>query len=267
MQELPPLGSEYLARFWDLDKPAPWQTKTDVLGQKEPELINLAVSDGPADTWDTLKLSPELNALAYSLPGGGILATRQLVSAAHGVSEASKVGLFCGGTSQANALVISALVHKGGRVLAEDPIYEPLVAAVRTTHADNWRTIGGASPEWRVPRRPEDNFQIRLEEWKACLSTRPRLILLTQPHNPSGVYIQNLSDLLRAVETHNRDQNLAEDQCCYVLVDEVQREVTETPAPCAAALSPYAVATSSVTKAYGLSGARVRLLSFEDIVC
>src|SRR5262249_8892515 len=77
---------------------------------------------------------------------------------------------------------------------------------------------------------------------------RTRLIVITTPHNPSGV----------PVDTAALDEigRIAERAGAHVLVDEVYRDVTgDTSAP-AAARGDVFVTTNSLTKSWGLSSLR-----------
>ncbi len=128
--------------------------------------------------------------------------------------------LVPGGTSLANHHVIHALTQFGGPVVTEFPVYDCISAAVRVSRASNALECGSAAAV-RIQRLPERNFQIVLAEWTAMLATaRPRLVVLSNPHNPSCVALENMPELLAAVDAHNagiRDPA----QQCYVLVDEV----------------------------------------------
>src|SRR5262249_23568706 len=84
---------------------------------------------------------------------------------------------------------------------------------------------------------------------EASLTPRTRLLVLTNPHNPSGVLIapDRMRELVR----------LAERRGLAILVDEVYRDVVlEDRPPPAATLSEACVATSSLPKASGLGSLR-----------
>src|SRR5215204_6279889 len=85
------------------------------------------------------------------------------------------------GTTFANHLAMAALVNPGDEVLFEQPAYEQMLAAVRYLGAD----------VKRFSRRFENGFQIVPEELHALVTTRTRLIVLTNLHNPSGVLIDD----------------------------------------------------------------------------
>jgi aspartate/methionine/tyrosine aminotransferase len=143
------------------------------------------------------------------------------------------------GTSMANFLAMATLIERGDEVLIELPAYEPMIAAAV------WL---GASIR-RFSRSLANGFQIDPEEIERQLTPRTRLIVLTSPHNPSGVAVRP--------EILARIGELAARSGAHVLVDEVYRDILfEDAPPSAVHLGPHFLATSSLTKSYGLSGLR-----------
>jgi aspartate/methionine/tyrosine aminotransferase len=141
------------------------------------------------------------------------------------------------GTSMANMLAMATLIAPGDDILAEHPVYEPMVAAASF--------LGG---QVRFFVRDGPDFRLDPAAVEAALTEKTRLILLTNLHNPTG----NLADeaALRAVGA------AAARVGAIVLVDEVYLDaVIPTPAS-AALLGDTFVTTSSLTKVYGLSGLR-----------
>ena len=144
-----------------------------------------------------------------------------------------------GGCSGANFLAMAALIETGDDVLVESPGYDPLPAAASMLGA---RVV-------RFDRRFEEAYALDPGRILAALTPRTRLVVISNPHNPSGVVSsrEELAELGR----------LAERRGVLVLVDEVYLDVVraEGPPP-AATLSPAFVSTNSLTKAYGLSSLR-----------
>jgi len=143
------------------------------------------------------------------------------------------------GTSGANFLAFAALLDAGDEVLIEQPTYEPLLAAL---------SFVGARVR-RFERRFENGYRLDLDKIRSLLTDRVRLVVLTNPHNPSGVLLppEEVAELGR----------LAEQVGARVLVDEVYRDVWfESAPPSHVHLGPCFLATSSLTKSYGLSGLR-----------
>ncbi len=145
------------------------------------------------------------------------------------------------GTSMANLLAMAATTEPGDEVLIEEPTYPLLTDAAR------WLRLELR----RFPRRAENGFRIEPAEVEAALSPRTRLVVITNLHNPSSVPVPQ--ETLRAIGAAARSLG------ARVLVDEVYLEalaVLGRPFTSAAQLGPEFVVTSSLTKAYGLSGLR-----------
>lgn len=161
----------------------------------------------------------------------------EAIARAHGV-DADRVATGSG-CSGANFLACAALLEAGDEVLVESPFYDPLPAAARL--------LGAAVTHF--PRRFEDAYDIDSELVAARVTPRTRLVVISNPHNPSGALASESS--LRSLG------RLAERGGFHVLVDEVYRDTIfdARPAP-AATLSPRFISTSSLTKAYGLASLR-----------
>ena len=143
------------------------------------------------------------------------------------------------GTSGANFLACAAIVRPGDDVLVERPGYDPLSAVPLMLGAN----------VIRFDRRFEDGFRLDLDRVAAAMTPRTRLIIVTNLHNPTGVRtsLDGMRELAALAERHG----------CYVLADEIYLDaVSGPPQAVAATLSPRVVTTSSLTKAYGLSGLR-----------
>lgn len=142
------------------------------------------------------------------------------------------------GASGANFLVLAALLAPGDEVLVERPAYDPLLGAAR---------LLGATVK-RFARPFEDGFAVDPDRVAAALTPATRLVVVTNPHNPSGVALDDAAlDGLAA---------LAERHGVHVLVDEVYLDtLSPRPAP-AATRSDHLISTSSLTKSYGLAGLR-----------
>ena len=143
------------------------------------------------------------------------------------------------GTSMANHLALAALFAPGDEVLIEEPTYELLLSTALYL---------GASVR-RFRRRFEDAYEIDPHEVARNITAKTRLIVLGNLHNPSSQ--------LTGVNTLRAIGDLAREAGARVLVDEVYLEVLHHPrAPTSLHLGDHFVATSSLTKGYGLSGLR-----------
>jgi len=159
--------------------------------------------------------------------------------AAHADMPREGVVTISGGTSMANHLAMAAAIEHGEEVLIEQPTYEPLLALAQYFGAD----------VKRFARLAEDNYRVDLEDLTSQVTSRTRLIVLTNLHNPSSALVDE--DTLRRVG------EIAQSVGARVLVDEVYLDAMFEAAPrSSASLGPQFIATSSLTKGYGLSGLR-----------
>ena len=175
------------------------------------------------------------------LNGDNSYGYRPLVEAlaAHSQVSPESVVTISGGTSMANHLAMAAALEHGDEVLIEEPTYEPLLAL-----ADYF----GARVK-RFPRSFENGYRIDVEAIAARLTARTRLIVLTNLHNPSSILVPE--------ETLRQIGELARSVGARVLVDEVYLEAMFEAAPQSSVhLGPEFIATTSLTKGYGLSGLR-----------
>ena len=149
-----------------------------------------------------------------------------------------------GGCSGANFIAVAALVGAGDDVLVERPTYDPLLGAARLMGANIVR----------FDRRFEDGFGVDLDDVRTAMTKRTRLIVVTTPHNPTGVQIDR--------ETLEGLAALAGSCGAHVLVDEVYLDGAciiaghGATSRSAALLDGPIVVTSSLTKSYGLAGLR-----------
>jgi len=169
--------------------------------------------------------------------GYGYAPLQQALGARLGLTPDSIV--TAAGASFANHLAMAALIRPGDEVLIEQPTYEPLLSLVAYLGAEIKR----------FARRFEDRFQILPDEIERNIRSCTRLIVVTNLHNPGSVLtdkqtLASLGAIARSVKAR-------------VLVDEVYLETLFDRRPQTAFhLGPEFVVTSSLTKAFGLSGFR-----------
>jgi aspartate/methionine/tyrosine aminotransferase len=143
------------------------------------------------------------------------------------------------GCSMANFLALAALIEPGDEVLIERPTYEPLLLAA--THL-------GASIA-RFDRRADNRFLVDPDDVIARMTTRTRVIVLANLHNPSSQSV--LNEELRKIG------HAAARVGARVLVDEVYLDAVFDATPASSVhLDPTFVSTGSLTKVYGLSALR-----------
>lgn len=160
---------------------------------------------------------------------------REAIARKHDVTPDRVV--MADGTSMANMLALAALIAPGDEVVAETPVYEPMVAAASHCGAVI-RSFARAAPD----------FALDPAAVEAAVTPKTRLILLTNLHNPTS----NQADeaVLREIG------EIAARTGAYVLIDEVYLYAAVPELRSAAHLGERFVTTASLTKCYGLSGLR-----------
>jgi aspartate/methionine/tyrosine aminotransferase len=182
-------------------------------------------------------LRVSLDDLELTYGGYGYEPLLDAIAARYRVSASSIV--TTAGTSFANHLAMAALFQPGEETLFEEPAYEPMLSTARYLGAD----------VKRFQRRFEEGYRVSPEEIDALVTDRTRLIVITNLHNPSSA--------LTGDDTLKRVGEIARRVGARVLVNEVYVETLfEEPPRTAFHLGDHFVVTSSLTKAFGLSGLR-----------
>ncbi len=145
-----------------------------------------------------------------------------------------------GGASFANHLALAALIEPGDEVLIEEPTYELILRTLEYLKAK----------VARFGLRLEEGWALRPDEVARRITPETRLVVLTNLHNPTGA--------LAAPETIAAVAAAADRVGARVLVDEVYLELLFADGVAFTSFRPDGniVVTSSLTKAYGLSGLR-----------
>jgi hypothetical protein len=196
-------------------------------------------SSGVADcALDDLRLT--LDDLALHGPNaGGYGPLKQRVAARYGVDEACVV-MPGGGCSFSNHLALSAMLAPGDEVLVEAPTYELLTSTLSYLQA-RLRTFA---------RTAADGWRLDPDRVAAAITPATRVVVLTNLHNPSSTLADPAQ--VRAVA------EAAAKVGAMLFIDEVYLELTVGDGPARTAFTERGnvVVTSSLTKAYGVSGLR-----------
>lgn len=175
----------------------------------------------------------------HGVNAGGYRPLVERVAARFGVDPACVV-MPGGGCSFANHLALAALVSPGDEALVETPTYELLTSLLGYLQA---RVL-------TFERRPEADWRLDPARIALAIAPRTRLVVLTNLHNPSGAQADDaaIEEIAAAAARVG----------AIVFIDEVYRELTFADGRAATAFreNGNVVVTSSLTKAYGLSGLR-----------
>ncbi|MEV5290402.1 pyridoxal phosphate-dependent aminotransferase [Streptomyces sp. NPDC053741] len=148
------------------------------------------------------------------------------------------------GATEAVAASLLALLEPGDEVIALEPYYDSYAACIAMA--------GGT----RVPvtLRPDDGaYRLDLDELRAAVTPRTRLILLNTPHNPTGTVLTR--DELAAVAT------LACERDLLVVTDEVYEHLVfegeHIPLASFPGMRERTVTVSSAGKTFSLTGWKI----------
>ncbi|RNG22290.1 pyridoxal phosphate-dependent aminotransferase [Streptomyces botrytidirepellens] len=152
--------------------------------------------------------------------------------------------LVTAGATEAIAASLLALLEPGDEVIALEPYYDSYAACIAMA--------GGT----RVPvtlRPHEGAFRLDLDELRAAVTDRTRLILLNTPHNPTGTVLTH--DELAAVAA------LAVERDLLVITDEVYEHLVfgdaHTPLAGFPGMRERTVTISSAGKTFSYTGWKV----------
>jgi capreomycidine synthase len=144
------------------------------------------------------------------------------------------------GSSEAVYLVMNTLLDPGDEIVALEPIYHSLTSTAQT--------MGCRIRNWVM--REELGFRPDLDELAALLKSRPKMLVVNLPHNPTG---RSLS-VVEAKEM----VALAEQAGSYLVLDGALSELVYDAPPLPDPTLEYdrAISIGTFSKAYGLPGLR-----------
>jgi len=173
--------------------------KANALEAQGREVIHLEIGEPDFDTPEHI-VEAGCRALreghTHYTPSAGILELRDAiagdVSASRGVDVSPDQVVVTPGGKPIMFFVILALIEAGDEVLLPNPAFPIYESMVR---------FAGGHPVF-VPLRQENDFRFDLDEFRAGLSERTKLIILNSPANPTGGVmtqedIAGLADILR----------------------------------------------------------------------
>lgn len=153
--------------------------------------------------------------------------------------------LVTAGATEALAAAILALAGPGDEVLTIEPFYDSYAAAI---------ALAGAT-HTTVPLLPAgDGFRLDLDQLRARVTARTRIILLNTPHNPTGTVLQNAELAAIAAE--------AQRVGAVVVSDEVYEHLTfdgvpHRPIATLPGMRDRTVTISSAGKTFSLTGWKI----------
>ena len=147
------------------------------------------------------------------------------------------------GATEAIYLVITALVNPGDEVIVLEPFYDSYVASIK---------MAGGIPIPVTMHAPD--FKIDQKELEAAVTPRTKLLILNNPHNPTGK-VWTKEELLAV-------SNVAIKNDLYLLSDEVYEflvfdGVKHLPTATLEGMMERTITVSSAGKTFGLTGWKI----------
>ena len=147
------------------------------------------------------------------------------------------------GATEAIYLVISALINPGDEVIVLEPFYDSYVASIK---------MAGGIPVAVTMHAPD--FDIDQKELEAAITPKTKLLILNNPHNPTGKVWSK--DELLAVS------NVAIKNDLYLLSDEVYEFLVfdgtkHLPTATLDGMMERTITVSSAGKTFGLTGWKI----------
>jgi aspartate/methionine/tyrosine aminotransferase len=212
---------------------------SDVEGWPMQDLLDLA-GDDDLRRWRDLRLGYTESA--------GDPALRHAIAGLYERVSADEVLVFSGAEEAIFALQ-NVLLGAGDHAIVVRPAYQSLAEVARAAGAD----------VTRVDLRESDSWRLDTDEVRAALRPTTRLILINEPHNPTG----GLSD--RA--TFDRLAELAAESGAHLIVDEVYRFLEFDPSdrlPAGADALETGVSIGVMSKSFALAGLRIGWIATRD---
>ncbi|HET9168480.1 MAG TPA: pyridoxal phosphate-dependent aminotransferase [Actinospica sp.] len=214
------------------------------LGQGFPD------TDGPAAVLEAARRAIAEGRGNQYPPGPGVPELRRAIAAhqarVYGLDyDPDREVLVTAGATEAIAASLLGLLEPGDEVIALEPYYDSYAACI---------AMAGAR---RVPvtLRPDgDRFVLDLDELRAAVTARTRLILLNTPHNPTGTVLPR--EQLAAIA------ELCVERGLYAVTDEVYEHLVfdggeHVPLASLPGMRERTVSISSAGKTFSVTGWKV----------
>lgn len=144
-------------------------------------------------------------------------------------------------------------ISEGDEVMVPDPSYP--------SNFLNPKLLGGKTVP--VPLYPEDNYQVRIEEFEKRLTPRTKMVLLTHPNNPTTTVYRRES--IEALCRFIIDNDLVL-VCDQAFEDHIYDGI-EFVAPCTLpGMWERTLTVCSISKGIGLSGFRIGYIYADDAI-
>ena len=219
--------------------------------EAQPEaVVGLSLSQPPRLREFLADLDPDLSLDWNGRSFRGLPALREAVLRQAGLEEtcAADDVLITAGAAEANYLALRQLVSAGDEIVTETPGWPQVGVLAKAIGARLVEVTLDETLGWALP----------LDTLEAAVTTRTRMIFLSNPNNPTGRLLD--------AGALDRIARIADRVGAWLLVDEVYAglEWDRRRAPSIAGIYPRGITTGSVSKALGLQGLRTGWMICRD---
>jgi aspartate/methionine/tyrosine aminotransferase len=186
----------------------------------------------------------------------GLMSLKRAIAERYGIedTECEPRVLLTPGASNAIYVVCKTFLSPGDEVIVELPCYQPLRCAAQAT--------GAHVVAWR---REDKKFSLDLKTLESLITPKTKLIMLSNPHNPSSALtsVSEFLQMARAIRGHRPSSEIK------IAVDEIYLDIAkdaphggQVPTFAGGKISPAAqmgdefISINSLSKVYGLSRIR-----------
>lgn len=151
------------------------------------------------------------------------------------------------GAIAANMTVFYGLIGKGDHVICHYPTYQQLYEVPKS--------LGAEVDLWHS--REDRKWLLDIEELKGLIRPNTKMIIINNPHNPTGAIIpkSTLDAVIELAEEH--DLIIHSDEVYRPLFHSISPSAPDFPPSILSLPYPKTIATGSLSKAYSLAGIRV----------
>jgi aminotransferase len=151
------------------------------------------------------------------------------------------------GSTEAIHIGLQSILNVSDDVLVPQPMY---------VYYEGWCALGGAQIV-TFPLREENEFSIKADDVKTCLTKRTKALILTSPHNPTGQVLEE-KEMARIAE-------LAIKKDFYVICDDIYQYflyegARHVPVASFPGMKERTLIVGSMSKSYAMDGWRIGYL-------
>lgn len=236
--KLPPFKLEEFWKKYEFSTPyllCPSDAETWSLN----EILDLADVESK-QMWDHLKLG------YTEVPGLPVL--REEITQLYSSLHRDQIFIFAG-AEEAIYCAMRTLLSPNDHAIVIKPCYQSLETLPKIMGAD----------VTTITLDPKQNWKLNLEEVTNAFKPNTKLLILNNPHNPTGMVLDS--------NTYQELIRLARKQDCYIFCDEMYRllEIDEKDRlPPIADAYEKGISHFGMTKSYGLAGLRIAWLACQE---